>query len=135
LNQERELKMYMRAIATLQLDNAVVTTTAAGTEVDLQKHFVNPGKREMKAVLGVLETVSSDSGSIAYKLQHSNTTVDSDFSDISGGAFSTLQDSDTNTVQELHFFTNRRYIRGYRTLVGGADWATVCTVYAIKRDA
>jgi hypothetical protein len=127
--------MYMRAIATLQLDNGVVTTTGAGTEVNLAKYFVNPGKREMKAVLGAMETAGSDSGSLAYKLQESATTVDSDFSDISGAAFTTIQDSDTNTIQSLHFFTKKQYIRGYRTLVGGTDWATVCAVFAVKRDA
>ena len=127
--------MYMRAIATLQLDHGVVTTTGAGTELNLQKYFVNPGKREMKAVLGALETVSYDSGSLAYKLQHSNTTVDSDFSDISGAAFTTLQDSDTNVLQDLHFYTNKQYVRGYRTLVGGTDWAVTCALFAVKRDA
>ena len=125
----------LRAVQTLQLDHVVVTTTAAGTELDLSKHFVNPGKREMKAVLGALETVASDSGSLAYKLQHSNTTVDSDFSDISGAAFTTLQDSDTNVLQQIHFFTARRYVRGYRTLAGGADWAISCALFAVKRDA
>jgi len=125
----------MRAIATIQLDHVVVTTTGAGTEVSLAKYFVNPGKREMKAVLGALETVGSDSGTLAYKLQESNTTVDSDFSDISGAAFTTLQDSDTNSIQQLHFFTSKEYVRGYRTLAGGTDWAVTCAIFAVKRDA
>jgi len=127
--------MYMRAIATIQLDNGVVTATGAGAEVNLQKYFVNPGKREMKAIMGALETVASDSGTLAYKLQESNTTVDSDFSDISGAAFTTIGDSDTNTLQSLHFYTKKQYVRGYRTLVGGTDWATVAAIFAVKRDA
>ena len=127
--------MNLRAVQLVQLDHAVVTTTAAGTEVDLAKHFVNPGKREMKAVLGALESVASDSGSLAYKLQESNTTVDSDFSDISGAAFTTLQDSDTNVLQQIHFFTKKRYVRGHRTIAGGTDWAISCALFAVKRDA
>jgi hypothetical protein len=127
--------MNLRAVATIQLDQVVVTTTGAGTEVNLQKYFVNPGKREMKALFAAMETVSSDSGSLTYKLQESNTTVDSDFSDISGAAFTAIQDSDSSAIQTLHFFTKKQYVRGYRTVVGGTDWVTIAAIFAVKRDA
>ena len=124
-----------RMFRALQLDCGNVAATGAGTELDLQKYFVSPGKREMKAVYGAVETgAASDSGTLAYKLQHSNTTVDGDFSDISGAAFSTQGDSDTPAIQEIHFFTNRRYVRGHRTLGATTTYDVVVTLFALKRD-
>lgn len=127
--------MNLRAVATIQLDAARVTTTAAGTEVDLQKYFVSPGKREMKAVLTALIGVSSDSGSIDVKLQESATTVDSDFSDISGATFTQVTDAATPAAEAIHFFTKQRYVRTYRTLAGTSVWDVAAQLYAVKRDA
>ena len=126
----------MRAIATLNLDTRVgfdSGDTLSGTEIDFQKYFVNPGKREMKAVLGAGIT-STDSGTFNYKLQESLTTVDSDFSDISGATFTQVGDSDTLSMEEIHFYTNNRYVRGIATIVGGT-WFVASEVFAVKRDA
>lgn len=128
--------MYLRAVATLPLDVRVgydSGDTAASAEIDFNKYFVNPGKREMKAVLATGIT-STDSGTFNYKLQESNTTVDSDFSDISGATFTQVGDSDTFTVQEIHFYTNKRYVRGTGTIAGGT-WFVSAAVFAVKRDA
>ena len=128
--------MYMRAIATLNLDTRVgfdSGDTLSGTEIDFQKYFVNPGKREMKAVLGAGIT-STDSGTFNYKLQESLTTVDSDFSDISGATFTQVGDSDTLAMEAIHFYTNKRYVRGIATIVGGT-WFVASAVFAVKRDA
>ena len=128
--------MNLRAVATLTLHKASVSTTAAGTELDLQKYFVNPGKREMKAVVTAISAaVSSDSGAFDYKLQESTTTVDSDFSDISGAATTQVVDTDTNTDQVIHFYTKNQYIRGYATIGGGQVWYVTAHVFAVKRDA
>ena len=126
----------MRAIATLNLDTRVgfdSGDTLSGTEIDFQKYFVNPGKREMKAVLGAGIT-STDSGTFNYKLQESLTTVDSDFSDISGATFTQVGDSDTLAMEAIHFYTNKRYVRGIATIVGGT-WFVASAVFAVKRDA
>ena len=128
--------MYMRAIATLSLQQSVNNDSAdaaAQTELDLSKYFVNPGKREMKAVLSAT-LASTDSGTFNYKLQHSTTTVDSDFSDISGASFTQVENA-SPSVQSLHFFTNKRYVRGYQTIAGGANWAVTGLVFAVKLDA
>ena len=128
--------MYLKAVAALTLD---VRTgydsgdTAYGADLDFQKYFVNPGKRPMKAVLCAGIT-STDSGTFNYKLQESATTVDSDYSDISGAAFTAIGDSDTLAAQELEFYTNKRYIRGTGTIAGGT-WFVAATVFAVKRDA
>lgn len=128
--------MYVRALATLTLHKASVGTTAAGTEVDLQKYFISPGKREMKCVVTAISAaVASDSGAFDYKLQESTTTVDSDFSDISGAATTQVVDTDTNTDQVIHFYTKNQYIRGYATITGGQVWYVVAHVFAVKRDA
>jgi len=125
----------MRMARALQLNCGNVSATGAGTELDLQKYFVSPGKREMKAVYGaVWDGASSDSGTITYKLQESADTVDSNFSDISGAAFTVQGDSDTAALQEIHFFTNKRFVRGYSTLTGTAIYDVVVTLFALKRD-
>jgi hypothetical protein len=128
--------MYLKAVATLTLDARVgydSGDTAAGAEIDFNKYFVNPGKRPMKAVL-VAGITSTDSGTFNYKLQDANTTVDSDFADISGAAFAAIGDSDTLAAQELEFYTNKRYVRGTGTIAGGT-WFVAATVFAVKRDA
>lgn len=131
--------MNLRAVATLNLHGAAVTTTAAGTELNLQKYFVNPGKREMKAVLSpVWGGAASDSGTFDYKLQESNTTVDSDFSDITGATFTQVSgDSDNTgaTAEAIHFFTNKQYVRGYATVAGTGTYYVAATLFAVKRDA
>lgn len=129
--------MYLRAIASLKLQASTgndSTDTAAQTELNLQKYFVNPGKREMKAVVVPILT-STDSGLFDYKLQHSNTTVDSDFSDISGASITQVGSSATPGVNEIHFFTNKQYVRGYQTIAGGTSWAVSAVLFAVKRDA
>jgi hypothetical protein len=130
------MKMEARAFATLKLQASTGNDsgdTSAQTELDFANVFVSPGKREMKAVLSAILT-STDSGFFDYKLQESNTTVDSDFSDISGGAFTQVGSTGSVPV-ELHFFTNKRYVRGHQTVVGGTSWAVTALVFAVKRDA
>ncbi len=129
--------MNLRAVATLTLsatNGFDSTDTAAFAEVDLAKHFVNPGKREMKALLGAKVEIASDSGSFDYKLQESNTTVDSDFSDITGATFTQVTDASTAAVEAIHFFTAKRYVRGYGTPSGGS-WNVFAALQAVKRDA
>ena len=131
--------MNLRAVATLTLDGGAKTVTVAGTEVILQKYFVNPGKREMKAVLSpIWGGAASDSGTFDYKLQDANTTVDSDFSDISGATFTQVSgDSDNTgaTAEAIHFFTAKQYVRGYSTFAGTGTYYVAATLFAMKRDA
>jgi hypothetical protein len=128
--------MYLKAVATLTLDARVgydSGDTAAGATLDFNKYFVNPGKRPMKAVL-LAGLTSTDSGLFDYKLQDANTTVDSDFADISGATFTQIGSSGTLAAQDIEFYTNKRYVRGTGTIAGGT-WFVAATVYAVKRDA
>ncbi len=130
--------MNLGSTATITLDiRTAVVTTAAGAEVDLQKYFVNPGKRPMLANVAVV-TTGSDSGTATfdYKLQESNTTVDSDFTDISGAAITqVVPPTDlVFTFQRVSFFTAKRYVRGYATTTAGV-WNVCADLLAVKRDA
>jgi len=118
--------------------NAQAGIVAAGaeTEVNLQKYFVNPGKRPMAALVTPIWT-ASDSGTATfdYKLQESNTTVDSDFSDISGASITQISaDAAANAVQTIPFFTAKQFVRGYHTTTAGV-WTVVSILEAVKRDA
>lgn len=128
--------MNAQAFKVLNLQNSKISATAAGTEVDLAFVFVNPGKREIKATFAPILATSDSGGTLAYKLQHSNTTVDSDFSDISGGGFTTVTDNGAaKTPESIHFFTNKRYVRSYATISDGTTWAISSLLFVMKRDA
>lgn len=124
--------MYFRGIYHAKLD-AGIKTTGAGTEVNLAKSFVEPGKREIAAVMTGVNYVSSDSLSIDYKIQESATTVDSDFTDITGAAFTNFTDASTAAPEVIYFNTTKQYVRGYATVVGSA--VIVAELLLTKRDA
>lgn len=129
--------MWLGAIAAITLDASTgLTASGAGTEVNLQKYFINPGKRPMAVNVTPMWT-ASDSGTATfdYKLQDSTTTVDSDFSDISGAVTTQVTaDAAANAVQRVLFFTAKQYVRGYHTISGGV-WDVTATLEAVKRDA
>lgn len=131
--------MNLGAIATLTLDAKSgfdSTDTASGDTVDLKKYFVNPGKRPMRMLVTAVPT-GSDSGTFDYKLQEAATTVDSDFSDISGAAITQIgvdADASTGTFQAVEAYTAKRYVRGYAT-IAGSTWAVAAALLAVKRDA
>lgn len=129
--------MYLGAIAALTLDASTgLTATGAGTEVNLQKYFINPGKRPMAARVAAMWS-GSDSGTATfdYKLQESTTTVDSDFSDISGASITQISaDAAANSFQTINFYTGKQYVRGYHTTTAGV-WSLASVLEAVKRDA
>ena len=127
--------MSIHTFHTLMLDGASKTTTVAGTEVDLAYYYATPGKREMKACLVCYVDVATDSGTLAYKIQESATTVDSDFTDISGATFTTVTDASSAAVESIYFFSAKRYIRGYSTVTGSPRVPTVCTLFVQKLEA
>ena len=129
--------MYLGAIAALTLDATTgLIASAAGTEVDLKKYFVNPGKREMEAIVIPIWTASdSATASFDYKIQEAATTVDSDFSDVSGATITqVVSDAATSAFQRVAFFSAKRYVRGYRTISGGV-WNVSAALLTVRRDA
>ncbi len=99
-------------------------TSQTGSAVDLQG-YINPGGRNMKATIDCAEGTGTIS--LAAKLQDSDTTTAADFTDISGGGFTTI----TTTVggqQSIHFQTRKRYIRAVTTHTS----ATTLVTFAIS---
>ena len=97
-------------------------STMASTELDLGP-YVNSGKRMITGVWAPYPTMAASDTDTTYanKFQESATTVDSDFSDISGAAFTTFtQATDTLAFQTVNFHTNLRYIRSVITIAGTA---------------
>jgi hypothetical protein len=83
-----------------------------------------------------ITTTNSDTWTVAYKLQESVTTVDTDFTDITNGSFSSVSDSDTVDVQAVNFsvLATSRYLRGYNTLTG-TGVVPVVELFVVKREA
>lgn len=91
---------------------ATRTASANGAGVDLQG-YVNPGGREMKAYINCGEA-SGTTPTLDVKLQESDDNAT--FSDIDGAAFSQLTGPGS---EEIHFRTNKRYVRAVATIGGG----------------
>jgi hypothetical protein len=112
--------------------------TGAGTEVPVLYYYVSPGKRECMASMSSYWG-GSDSGSVAIKLQESPTTVDSDFTDITNGAFTTITDAAPAAVTETIYFsltTGTQYVRETSTLTAGVDGPAVAVnLWLVKREA
>ncbi len=90
------------------------TTTASGSAVDLQS-YIHPGGREMKVLLDCGEA-GGTSPTLNVKIQESDITTASGFSDISGAVFTEITSTAGN--EEIHFRTNKRYVRAVATLAG-----------------
>jgi hypothetical protein len=117
---------------------AGVSPTGAGVEVPLLYYYVTPNKRECMASMSSYWG-GSDSGTVAVKLQESATTVDSDFTDVVGGAFTTIADATPAIVTEQIFFTllsTSKYLRETSTLVAGVIGPAVAVnLWLVKREA
>jgi len=115
------------------------TATGADSDVDLRYYFASPLKREVKAQL-VAQISGSDTGTLAIKIQQGATTVDSDFADISGAAFTTLTDASDRALEAIYFAidTGKKYLRSYATVTGGianGGWHGACILTMLKRQA
>ena len=131
----------MKEIYPLNLLGAIVSSTTTGTEVDLAKYYISPGRRECMATLSVINStgVASDTGSVIVKLQSSATTVDTDFSDVTGYTFTSVADTDCSTTsasfERLYAgLPANRYLRAVATVTGTPILAVNCDVSMVKRD-
>jgi hypothetical protein len=98
--------------------STVTSGTTTSTEIDMGP-YINVGKREVIGVWapGRDSSVTTDV-SFANKFQESATTVDSDFADITGAAFTTLGEAFTLAFESIEFMVTKRYLRSYITLSG-----------------
>jgi hypothetical protein len=132
----------MREIYPLQLNSGAVTATGFGVEVDLSKYYVSPGKREMKALMAAYAdtaNAASDTFSIDVKMQESATTVDSDFVDITGAAFTQVTEviAAAGVLQQLHFQTLPAsvYLREHHTIAGSGIIHLTAAALVTLREA
>lgn len=131
----------MREIFPAKLISGSIAATAAGTEIALFPYYVSPGKREMKAILLAYAdsaNVASDTFELIVKLQESATTVDSDFVDISGAAFTAVTEAATvGAMDQIHFSTlaDSKYLRNYSTFTGSGNVHVNAAALLVKRDA
>lgn len=123
----------MRELLTLSLAASNLTATGAGTEIALGGKLVDPGRRELMAVLTVFNgagNVGSDTYAIDVKLQESPTTVDSDFTDVTNGAFTQFTEAGTPAPEAIFFslLAASKYVREYHTITGGTGTCSAATV-------
>lgn len=113
--------MAKNNVVFVQIRASTVTSgTTSSTEIDLGP-YINVGKREIIGVWapGRDSTATSDL-SFANKFQEAATTVDSDFADITGAAFTTVTDNTfTLAFESIEFVATKRYLRSYATITGG----------------
>jgi len=93
------------------------TSTVTGADVSLVG-YVNPGGRQMKAILSAFSAGSDTDETCDVKLQESTTTVSSDFADITGAAFTQVAQETAAALQTIHFQATKKYIRAIATLAG-----------------
>lgn len=104
----------------VQLDATAYDSDSASynsAEADLGP-YVNSGKRQIQAVWAPAVTGADTDETYNCKLQESASTVDSDFSDISGAAFTQVTSESTKAFQTLLFNTMKRYVRSVVTIAG-----------------
>lgn len=92
---------------------------AGSNEIDLAP-YVHVGVAELDA-FWVPFSISTDATTdkvFDCKLQEAATTVDSDFSDISGAAFTQATLATVGTLQQLPVAVTKRYLRAYVTMGG-----------------
>lgn len=100
----------------------VISATTNGTGVDLQG-AINPGGREMKAILDI-GSKSGTNPTCDVKIQESD-ALGSGYTDISGAVFT---QATAETSEQIHFRTNKRYVRAVATLGGTTPTFGICVL-------
>ena len=116
-------------------------SSAALTEIALSGLYASP-KREICAVLaGIYNGPGTDTGSSVIKMQESETTVDTDYTDITGAAFTALTEASAAPASAQQIFFNvksaSKYIRGYATVTTGVapTWTGALLALFLARDS
>ena len=126
----------MKEIYPILVDLSAPSTGALG-EVDLGYYFASPGSRNIMATLATIDTNTSDSYTLAYKLQESPDTVDGDYTDVASGGFTAV----TKAAEALQTIfcalkATTRYLRAYCTFTSTTGVVTAaCEVFVVKREA
>ena len=112
-----------RKFVQLRASNGLLTSDSpsASSELDLGPYVNAGGKRQIIAVWapGIFNAATDTDATYDEKLQQSATTVDTDFTDITGGAFTQVSgDLGSMAFQSITVNVTQRYIRSVATLAG-----------------
>lgn len=107
----RSIYSLARAVSAMNVATISTNTTTKGTTIDLHTASLDASRSAMAIVYAGAVT----DGTYALKLQHSDTTVDGDFTDVTAehlqGAFTNMTGTSDNTFQEVGYVGPKRYIR------------------------
>lgn len=101
--------------------------------------YVNAGKRQVKGVWAPAVTGADTDETYDCKFQESDgvsgaaTTVSSDWSDVTSGAFAQVAQEATKAFQQITFSVNKRFLRSVTTL--GGTTATLQNWVGVILDA
>ncbi len=93
------------------------TATVEGNDVDLQG-LINPGGREMKAILNAVSIGSDSDETLIVTIEESDDTVAANFATVA--TFPTHLQTTASAQLELHFVAGagKRFLRAIATLAG-----------------
>lgn len=108
--------MNQKALTRIALVDvaAAITTNTNHTAVDVGAGYANVGRRDMRATLSAAMT--SNTTSLAVKLQDNTTSDTTGFADITGATFTAL--TTQGSAADIFFSTNKRYVRAVSTVAG-----------------
>src|SRR5574337_1904293 len=120
--------LYNRVSIAKTLAPAARTTTAAGTAVDLEG---------FESAVAEIAVGAWTDGTHAFSVQESDTTTDGDFADVADadlqGTEPTVASGSTqNTVHELGYIGDKRYVRVKCTISGGPSTGLVAGASIVR---
>jgi hypothetical protein len=127
----------MKEIYPILLDvSAPGNGTGTLGEVDLNYYFASPGSRNLMATLATYDYNTSDTYTLAYKLQESADTVDGDYTDVTNGGFTSVTKA-TEAIQTAYFAikATTRYVRAAYTMSTTTGVVVAaCELFTVKRE-
>lgn len=107
------------------------TSTITGADIDLQGLLTG---RQLKAVATALWTAAGDTDELLdITMEESDTTVATDFAAITGAAFTQMVSDTGPFFEEIHFRTDKRYIRAIATMAGTTPSFTVAVAVVAEQ--
>ena len=126
----------LQSVLPVIVEGLVVDSTrVGGTEIDLRKYYVTPGKRDLMATMYPATTGSASFSSLVTKWMQASSSSTADLGDITGATFTAAND-ESATLQTIFFGADpaKPFLRVYHTLTGGGALPVVL-LYMVKRTS
>ena len=107
----------IQSVSYLPVKAAALDATDTSTEVDLGP-YINVGHQAVYGGWAPGITGADTDETYACKFTESADTVDTNFSDVTNGAFTSLTQESTLAVEMIKFVPTKRYIKAVHTLAG-----------------